>query len=352
MAIWIFRTLIFIAGPLISYYQISHSYHGMFIGLVISSTIVIAEIILQAIPLDTIVAGIIGIVFGLIGARLLDYAIFLTDNQAAYDFVKDYSLLLKVVLAYFGLVIAIRKKSELDLLDRDILKIGRHKQPTELSILDTSAIIDGRVADIVETKFISGIIVVPRFILVELQALADSSDTFKRNRARRGLDIIAKLQKVESVTVKLFDKDYPRIPEADAKLVALAKDLDGKLVTTDFNLNKIAMLQGIAVLNVNDLSNALKPVFLPGETMPIFLIKEGKEHNQAIGYLDDGTMVVIEDGRKHVGKRVDAVVTSILQTSSGRMVFGRMAPESARQAHQHPHHDPDLPGGISGYTNK
>lgn len=352
MTIWIIRALIFIAGPLISYFQISHTYHGMFIGLVISATIVIAEIILQAIPLDTIVAGIIGIVFGLIGARLLDYAIFLTDNQAAYEFVKDYSLLLKLVLAYFGLVIAIRKKSELDLLDRDILKIGRHKQPTELSILDTSAIIDGRVADIVETRFISGIIVVPRFILVELQALADSSDTFKRNRARRGLDIIAKLQKVENVTVKLFEKDYPRIPDADAKLVALAKDLDGKIVTTDFNLNKIAMLQGITVLNINDLSNALKPVFLPGEAMPIFLIKEGKEHSQAIGYLDDGTMVVVEDGRKHVGKRVDVTVTSILQTSSGRMVFGRMAPDNTRHAHQRPHHDPELPGGINGYTNK
>ncbi|MGA2090373.1 MAG: PIN domain-containing protein [Endomicrobiales bacterium] len=330
MIIWIIRALVLIAGPLISFLQISHTYHGLIIGFAVSAVVVTAEVIIQSIPLDTIVAAVIGIVFGLIGARLLDYTIYLTDNQRAYEFMKNYSLLLKIVFAYFGLIVAVRKKSELDLLDRDILKIGRHKQPTDLVILDTSAIIDGRISDVVETKFISGVLVVPRFILVELQSLADSSDTFKRSRARRGLDIIAKLQKDESITVKIFDKDYPKLREADAKLVELAKDLDGKIVTTDFNLNKVAMLQGVTVLNVNDLSNALKAVYLPGETMPIYLVKEGKEHNQAIGYLDDGTMVVVEEGRKHVGKRIDVIVTSILQTSSGRMVFTRPSPDNGK----------------------
>jgi uncharacterized protein YacL len=321
MLIWIFRIFILLAGPAISYFQVARTLHSAAIGLALSLMIVLAEMLIQRIPLDTLIAAILGVIFGLIGAKLLDYTVYLMDNQKAYELMKDYSLLIKVVLAYLGLVIAVRKKSELDLLDKDILKRGSRKKADDLIILDTSAVIDGRISDITETKFISGTLVVPRFVLEELQTLADSADTHKRNRARRGLDIIAKLQKDESLSVKIFEKDYPEIHSTDAKLLELAKELQAKLVTTDFNLNKVAVLQGATVLNINDLSNALKPVYLPGETMPIFLVKEGKEHHQGIGYLDDGTMVVVEEGRKYVGSRINVIVTSILQTSSGRMIF-------------------------------
>jgi uncharacterized protein YacL len=323
MIIWLVRILVLIAGPAITYFQISRTQHGIIIGFAFSLAIILAEIIIQRIPLDTLIAGILGIIFGLIGAKLLDYTVYLMDNTRIYEIMKDYSLLIKVIFSYLGLVIAVNKKSELDLLDKDILKRGHRKKAADLILLDTSAVIDGRIADITETKFISGTLVVPRFVLEELQGLADSSDTHKRNRARRGLDIIAKLQKDETLTVKIFEKDFPELHNADAKLLQLAKELDAKIITTDFNLNKVAVLQGGTVLNVNDLSNALKPVYLPGETMPIFVVKEGKEHHQGIGYLDDGTMVVVEEGRKYVGKRIDVIVSSILQTSSGRMIFTR-----------------------------
>jgi uncharacterized protein YacL len=323
MIIWFVRILVLIAGPLISYLQISRTSQGILIGFVFSLVIILTEIIIQKIPLDTLIAGILGIIFGLIGAKLLDYTIYLMDNIKVYELMKDYSLLIKIVFAYLGLVIAVRKKSEVDLLDKDIFKRGRHKKVTDLILLDTSAIIDGRIADIAETKFIAGVLVVPRFVLEELQSLADSSDTFKRNRARRGLDIIAKLQKEEGLSVKIFEKDYPELHNTDAKLLQLSKELEAKIITTDFNLNKVAVLQGSTVLNVNDLSNALKPVYLPGEAMPIFVVKEGKEQHQGIGYLDDGTMVVVEEGRKYVGKRIEVIVSSILQTSSGRMIFTR-----------------------------
>ncbi|MBN1824569.1 MAG: PIN domain nuclease [Endomicrobiales bacterium] len=321
MMIWLARILVLFAGPAITYFQISKTQQGLIIGFAFSLTIVLAEIFIERIPLDTLIVGILGIILGLIGAKLLDYTVYLMDNQRIYEIMKDYSLLFKIIFGYLGLVIAVRKKSELDLLDKDILKRSSRKRISEVILLDTSAVIDGRIADISETRFISGALVVPRFILEELQSLADSNDAHKRNRSRRGLDIIAKLQKDENLTVKIFDKDYKDVKDTDGKLLTLAKELGAKIITTDFNLNKVAALQGVTVLNINDLSNALRPVYLPGETMPIFLVKEGKEHHQAVGYLDDGTMVVVEDGRRFVGKRIEVTVTSILQTSSGRMIF-------------------------------
>ncbi|HBU70139.1 MAG TPA: PIN domain nuclease [Elusimicrobia bacterium] len=321
MIIWIVRIIAVLAGPLIGYYQVSRTTQGLMIGLLCSFIVILAEIIIHRIPLDTLIAAILGTILGLVGAKLLDYTVYLMDNPRIYELMKDYSLLIKVVFAYLGLVIAVQKKSELDLLDRDIFRRPQKKGQQELIVLDTSAIIDGRIADITSTKFLSGVLVIPRFILEELQTLADSGDAFKRNRARRGLDIIAQLQKEEGLNVKIVDKDYPELHDADAKLLQMAKELTAKVITTDFNLNKVGVLQGITVLNINDLSNALKPVYLPGETMPIFVVKEGKEHNQGVGYLDDGTMVVVEEGRKLLGKRHDVIVTSILQTSSGRMIF-------------------------------
>lgn len=333
MIIWLVRALVLVAGPMVAYFQIAHTTHSLLIGLAASVCVIIAEIIVKKIPLDTLVAAALGVTLGLIGAKMLDYTIFLTDNVRLYELMKDYSLLIKIIFAYFGLVIAVQKKNELDLLDKDILGKGRRKGPAELVLLDTSAIIDGRIADIVATKFISGTLVIPRFVLEEMQKLADSSDAHKRQRARRGLDIIAQMQKEETLSIKIHDKDYPDLVGTDAKLLQFGKEIQAKIVTTDFNLNKVASLHGVTVLNINDLSNALKPVYLPGENMTIFVVKEGKENNQGIGYLEDGTMVVVEDGRKHIGKRMEVLVTSILQTSSGRMVFTKALQEFTHEKH-------------------
>ncbi len=191
-------------------------------------------------------------------------------------------------------------------------------------ILDTSVIIDGRIADICDTGFLEGILVIPNFVLNELQMIADSADSIKRNRGRRGLDILNKMQKDQSIMVKISDIDFKDIPEVDSKLVQLAKVMKAKVITNDFNLNKVAEFHGVDVLNINELSNSLKPIVLPGEEMRVLLLKEGKDSNQAIGYLDDGTMVVVENGRKRINDEVEVTVTSVLQTTAGRMIFTRL----------------------------
>ncbi len=194
-------------------------------------------------------------------------------------------------------------------------------------ILDTSVIIDGRILDICQTDFIDGILVIPNFVLKELQFIADSADSIKRNRGRRGLDILNKMQKDPNIKVKISDMDFPEIREVDSKLVKLGKELGAKVVTNDYNLNKVAQFQGVKVLNINELSNALKPIVLPGEEMRIMLIKEGKDSNQGVAYLEDGTMVVVENGKDRIGDEVEAVVTSVLQTTAGRMIFTKLKEE-------------------------
>jgi uncharacterized protein YacL len=190
-------------------------------------------------------------------------------------------------------------------------------------ILDTSVIIDGRVADVCETGFVDGTLVIPQFVLKELQLVADSADSLKRNRGRRGLDILQKIQKMSGIEVTISDMDFPEVKEVDLKLIELARALQGKIVTNDFNLNKVAQLRGVDVLNVNELANSLKPVVLPGEIMKVFILKEGKEYNQGVAYLDDGTMVVVDNARRMISKTIDIVVTSVLQTTAGKMIFGR-----------------------------
>jgi uncharacterized protein YacL len=264
-------------------------------------------------------------------ASVIDYGAGLIGYPIVNSVLEKYSLLIKIIFAYFGMVVAIKKKDEIDLLDKDIFKISKKEKPYEPVLLDTSAVIDGRIYDIVETKFLMATLVIPKFVLNELHALADSNDAIKRNRSKRGLDIVAKLQKSESVLTKIYDKDYPSLNGADAKLIELAKDLKAKIITTDFNLNKMASIQGVAALNINDLGNSLIPIYLPGEKFAIFLVKEGSQSNQAVGYLEDGTMVVAEDGRKYIGKRVELNVTSIIQNSSGRMVFGKVENGDYRQ---------------------
>jgi len=198
-------------------------------------------------------------------------------------------------------------------------------------VLDTSAIIDGRIADICKTGFLEGTLLVPGFVLSELQRIADSSDTLKRNRGRRGLDILNRMQKDGTVTVKIYDRDFDDLSEVDTKIVRLARILEAKVVTNDFNLNKVAELYGVPVLNINELSNAIKPIVLPGEEMFVHIIKDGKEFGQGIGYLEDGTMVVVDGGRQHIGEDVEVLVTSVLQTAAGRMIFGKPK-EQARHA--------------------
>ena len=200
-----------------------------------------------------------------------------------------------------------------------------------LKILDTSVIIDGRIADICEAGFLEGVFIVPQFILQELQYIADSQDSIKRARGRRGLDVLHKIQKMTNITVKIVEEDFPKIKEVDAKLVALGQLLNAKVITNDFNLNKVAQLKGVSVLNINELANSLKPVVLPGEIMRVFVLKEGKEYNQGVAYLDDGTMVVVENGRKLIGKNTEVVVTSVLQTTAGRMIFAKAKEEYERE---------------------
>ena len=233
-----------------------------------------------------------------------------------------------LVLPYLGLVIGARNGEWLE--PARLVGLFRAAGPQRrYKILDTSVIIDGRIADVCETGFLDGTLVIPQFVLKELQLVADSADSMKRNRGRRGLDILQKIQKMSGVEVMISDVDFPEVREVDLKLIELARTLQGKIVTNDFNLNKVAQLRGVEVLNINELANSLKPVVLPGEIMKVFILKEGKEYNQGVAYLDDGTMVVVDNARKMISKTIDIVVTSVLQTTAGKMIFGRFIDAAA-----------------------
>ncbi len=274
---------------------------------------------LKQIPLRTILGGCIGMAMGLFIANLLLRGVpfaNLSDNPHT-----GFTLYLLVysLLAYTALEVGLKKGDEFDLIH--VLVNKQHNNPEK--IVDTSVIIDGRIADVCESGFIEGTLIIPQFILHELQMIADSSDPLKRTRGRRGLDVLKRIQNQAQVKIAITDQDFPRIKEVDAKLVALAKKRGAKILTNDFNLNKVADLQGVEVLNLNRLAEALKPLVLPGETLEILITKEGKEPFQGIGYLDDGTMVVVDHGSSLVGETVRVTVTSVLQTTAGRMIFAR-----------------------------
>jgi uncharacterized protein YacL len=274
----------------------------------------------------------IGGAAGLLLAKGISAAMFWVDHgDQRVAFLHSFILL---VFPYLGLVIGARKGEWLE--PARLISLFRSAGPERhYKILDTSVIIDGRVADLCETGFIDGTLVIPQFVLKELQLVADSSDSMKRNRGRRGLDILQKIQKMSGVEVVISDVDFPEVKEVDLKLIELARTLQGKIVTNDFNLNKVAQLRGVDVLNINELANALKPVVLPGEIMKVFILKEGKEYNQGVAYLDDGTMVVVDNARKMISKTIDVVVTSVLQTTAGKMIFGRyIDPTMAQQSSQ------------------
>ena len=329
MYTWLFRLGVVVACPLIVYFaKIAPNLTGIGVGVGVGLLIVLVEYLVAEINLLTIMGGALGATVGIIVARLVDFGIYQIGNDAVNSVWERYSALRFFAFGVLGLVIAIRKFPELDDLDKDLLKMGK-KRGANIKILDTNVIIDGRVADVVDTHFLSGTLVVPRFVLSELHRLADSEDPLKRARGRRGLDVLARLQENVAVPVKILDKDVPDVKEIEGKVVKLAREMGAKIVTTDFNVNKVASLEGVICLNVNDLSTSLKTVVLPGEPMSVFVMKDGKEREQGVGYLDDGTMVVVEDGKRAIGKRVEATVTSIHQTSNGRMIFAKARPERA-----------------------
>jgi uncharacterized protein YacL len=238
-------------------------------------------------------------------------------------FASSLKLVLVLILAYFGMIFAMRGRDEFNLIV-PYIKFDRQDQKDTVLILDTSVIIDGRILDICQTKFLEGRLVIPGFVLKELQQVADSQDPLKRNRGRRGLDILNKLKKLQHVAVRIHEEDFPGLASVDEKLIKLAKLLSAKVLTNDFNLNKVAELQGVTILNINELAQALRPILLPGESMQVRLVKEGKEKDQAIGYLDDGTMVVVDGARRLMGQDAAVIVTSALQTAAGRMIFARL----------------------------
>jgi uncharacterized protein YacL len=272
--------------------------------------------LLRQVSLKRLIGAVIGSILGICGAYLFSLVIRNSIERRC-----DAKLSPAFRHAADGLRRPHRRRGKGDLLNLAALGgiFGGEKQAKRsYKILDTSVIIDGRIADIAETGFLDGVIVIPQFVLRELQLVADSADSMKRNRGRRGLDILQRIQKIASLTIQIVEDDFPAVREVDLKLIELAKVYEGKIVTNDFNLNKVAQLQGVEVLNINELANSLKPIVLPGEIMKVFILKEGKEYNQGVAYLDDGTMVVCDNARKMIGKTIDISVTSVLQTTAGK----------------------------------
>ena len=296
---------------------------GLTLGVLAALGLIGLERRLRSVPGHHMVGALIGGVIGLFGARLVWGAL------DGLDIIGEHFVhaLVVVFLGYMGVVIG-GQKAEWFEPARIIAAFRDSSRLHQYKVLDTSVIIDGRIADICETGFLEGTLVVPQFVLRELQQVADSSDSLKRNRGRRGLDILQKMQKMAGVAVQIVETDFPDIREVDLKLIELARKLGGKIVTNDFNLNKVAQLRGVPVLNINELANSLKPVVLPGELMKVFIIKEGKEQGQGVGYLDDGTMVVVDQAKKALGRTIEVSVTSVLQTTAGKMIFCRW-PEAA-----------------------
>ncbi len=292
---------------------------GLIIGIAIALLILLTETYINKGSLNSIIGGILGLAIGLIFVILIFRSIEPLLMERPKLAVPFY-LFFNGLIIYLGLAIGIKKGMEFD-ISRFLPRARGKEEREDYKILDTSVIIDGRIADICDTDFIQGILVIPQNILQELQRIADSSDSLKRTRGRRGLDILNRIQKQVDLEVKIVDQDYPKIKEVDTKLIALAKSMRARIITNDFNLNKVAELQGISVMNINQLANALKPVVLPGELMKVRILREGKEEGQGVAYLDDGTMVVVDSAKKHVGKIVEVAVTSVLQTTAGRMIF-------------------------------
>jgi uncharacterized protein YacL len=337
MDLWIIRALLFVA-ILVSGYFVRPFGSNLPLTLTFSAAlglvIVLAEIRIRRLSLKTLLGAALGSILGIIGASLISLVVERMSfvHPQTETFVQ---LMVLILMTYVGLVSGANKGDYLDLTSFGGV-FNDSASRKSCKVLDTSVIIDGRVADICKTGFLEGTLVVPHFVLRELQQIADSADSAKRNRGRRGLDVLEKIKSVPGVTVQIVEKDYPEVKEVDLKLIELAKELTAKIVTNDFNLNKVSQLRGVEVLNINELANALKPVVLPGETMKVFILKEGKEYNQGVAYLDDGTMVVVDNARRMIGKTIATQVTSVLQTTAGKMIFGRFPEEAETGAGAQP----------------
>ena len=301
------------------------------LGLVFSLAVFLFEIRLRRASLRRLIGAATGSTLGILGAYLMGLVLARTSIPEGSRSFLGVALLL--VMTYIGLVIGANKGSMLNLQALGGLFGSERNTKGQPKVFDTSVIIDGRVADVCEAHFLEGVLLLPQFVLHELQMIADSADSLKRQRGRRGLEVLQRIQKIPHLDVEITDEDFPQVPEVDMKLIELAKRRDAKIVTNDYNLNKVATLQGIDVLNVNQLANALKPVVLPGEAMRVFILREGKEYNQGVAYLDDGTMVVVDGGRKAINKTVDISVTSVHQTTAGKMIFGRYDDRSEPSRH-------------------
>ena len=310
------------------------------VGALLGIAVVAFEVRLKQVSLRRLIGAAAGSVLGIFGAFLIALVIdrALPGQSTTAPFLQ---LLILLLMTYVGLIVGASKGEMLNLAACGGVFGNEKTSKQTCKILDTSVIIDGRIADIAETGFLDGVIVIPQFVLRELQLVADSGDSMKRNRGRRGLDILQRIQKMPQLHVQLLDDDFPNVKEVDLKLIELAKLYDCKIVTNDFNLNKVAQLHGVEVLNINELANALKPVVLPGETMRVFILKEGKEYNQGVAYLDDGTMVVVDSAKRMMSKTIDITVTSVLQTTAGKMIFGRF--DEKHHGVFDKHHAPDRP---------
>jgi len=327
MLIKIMRLALVVSMTLAGYYFVpllisvrAAPFLGIIIGLAAGLFIIVAEVILERNSIETLAASVLGLIVGLVAGNLTAFAVSRIVDGAPYIL---YAIIV-LAFGYLGTVIAVVKRQQISFITRISSRGGQDTK----NVLDTSVIIDGRIMDILNTGFLSGELIVPRFVLNELQLIADSNNPLKRTRGRRGLDILNTIRNNSPSDIFIDETDYDEISAVDEKLVRLAKDLEGNLLTNDYNLNKVAELHGVQVLNINDLTNALKPVVLPGETMRVNVIKEGKESGQGIGYLDDGTMIVIEGGRKYIGRELEVMVTSVLQTAAGRMIFSKVPDES------------------------
>jgi len=317
--------ILFILGGMFIGYQTALSGGGGFIGISVGALAAIIMILLEAglrkVSVSGLSSAVFGLILGLIMAKLVGDAFSLAPVDAGL--LSRIRVGLTLIFCYLGMVMALRGKDEFNIII-PYVRLRRQDQAQDVVLLDTSVIIDGRIVDLCKTRFLGGKIIIPKFVLRELQQIADSTDPIKRQRGRRGLEILNTIQNEPGMNITIHEQDFTETTEVDAKLVLLAKLLEAKILTVDFNLNRVASIQGIKVLNINELANALKPVVFPGEEMHLKLIKEGKEHNQAVGYLDDGTMVVVEDARRLIGQDVKVTVTSVLQTQAGRMIFTKV----------------------------
>lgn len=336
MGLWILRLLLYLICGISGYLfglGLSPSplagVWGLLSGLLIATLTLLMERGLKNIPLRGLIGSFIGLILGMMAANLVSNVFFsnlLNDQQITLPLLGG----IYGVCGYTGLRVGFKKGEEIQFSGWNPFSKSAPRGE-RAKILDTSVIIDGRISDITETGFLEGPLLIPQFVLNELQHIADSSDPVKRTRGKRGLEVLQHIQKQANVDVRIVDKDYPSVREVDAKLIELAKEVQGKIITNDSNLNKVAQLQGIEVLNINALANSLKPVVLPGEEMNVKILKEGKEMGQGVAYLDDGTMIVVDNGRKQIGKTLDVMVTSVLQTPAGRMIFARLKEDSVRE---------------------